>query len=98
MWPFHFQIAEDTPGKTFAILLRNFPDSKYVQSSEALMEAPVSVTTNKPTRPTSESRRGDWTLLGGLSFLLFLLHILVSSRYGYFVDELYYLACSHHLD
>jgi 4-amino-4-deoxy-L-arabinose transferase-like glycosyltransferase len=24
-------------------------------------------------------------------------HILVSGRYGYFVDELYYLACSHHL-
>src|ERR1700739_4351495 len=24
-------------------------------------------------------------------------HMLVSGRYGYFVDELYYLACSHHL-
>jgi hypothetical protein len=41
--------------------------------------------------------RSDWTLLGGLSFLTFAAHMLVSGRYGYFVDELYYLACSHHL-
>jgi hypothetical protein len=44
-----------------------------------------------------EDRRGDWALLGGLAFLLFLAHMLVSGRYGYFVDELYYLACSQHL-
>ena len=43
------------------------------------------------------SRRGEAALLGGLSFLLFFVHMLVSGRYGYFVDELYYLACSHHL-
>ena len=47
---------------------------------------------------SSDSRRGDWTLLGGLAFSLFFMHLLVSGRYGYFVDELYYLACSHHLD
>jgi hypothetical protein len=44
-----------------------------------------------------ESPGGDWALLGGLAFLLFLGHMLVSGRYGYFVDELYYLACSQHL-
>jgi len=44
-----------------------------------------------------EERRGDWALLGGLGFLIFLAHMLVSGRYGYFVDELYYIACSHHL-
>ena len=43
------------------------------------------------------SRLGKWVLLGGLSFLIFAAHMLVSGRYGYFVDELYYLACSHHL-
>jgi hypothetical protein len=32
-----------------------------------------------------------------LSLLLFTLHMLFNGRYGYFVDELYYLACSHHL-
>ena len=50
------------------------------------------------TLPTAEeNRRGDWLLLGGLSLALTLLHMLVDGRYGYFVDELYYLACSHHL-
>ena len=44
-----------------------------------------------------EGRRGDWALLGGLGFLLFAAHMLVSGRYGYFVDELYYIACSKHL-
>src|SRR5262249_40595920 len=52
----------------------------------------------RAARPRKESRRGDWAVLGGLSFLLFFVHMLVSGRYGYFVDELYYLACSHHLD
>src|SRR6516164_9545359 len=45
----------------------------------------------------AEERRGDWALLGGLGFLIFIAHMLVSGRYGYFVDELYYIACSHHL-
>jgi hypothetical protein len=27
-----------------------------------------------------------------------LIHLLTSGRYGYFRDELYYLACSAHLD
>jgi Dolichyl-phosphate-mannose-protein mannosyltransferase len=44
-----------------------------------------------------EERRGDWALLGGLGFLLFAAHMLVSGRYGYFVDELYYITCSKHL-
>jgi Dolichyl-phosphate-mannose-protein mannosyltransferase len=39
----------------------------------------------------------DRRLIGGIALLVFLAHMLVSSRYGYFVDELYYLACSHHL-
>ena len=27
-----------------------------------------------------------------------LLHLLTNSNYGYFIDELYYIACSEHLD
>ncbi len=46
---------------------------------------------------TRDTRPGVWALLGGLSFALFAAHMAVSGRYGYFVDELYYLACSHHL-
>jgi hypothetical protein len=44
------------------------------------------------------SRHRDWAAIGSLSFGLFFLHMLFNGRYGYFVDELYYLACSHHLD
>jgi Dolichyl-phosphate-mannose-protein mannosyltransferase len=48
------------------------------------------------TKPKLESI--DWPVIGSLGFLIFLAHFMVSGRYGYFVDELYYLACSHHLD
>jgi hypothetical protein len=51
---------------------------------------------NQPHNST-ELSRVEWRLLGGLAFAIFLAHMLVSGRYGYFVDELYYLACSHHL-
>lgn len=51
----------------------------------------------EPLQTAGDSRRGDWLLLGGLSLTLTLVHMLVDGRYGYFVDELYYLACSHHL-
>jgi hypothetical protein len=50
-----------------------------------------------PTERTPAARPGEWALLGGLSFIVFAAHMVVSGRYGYFVDELYYLACSHHL-
>src|SRR5712692_5106601 len=40
---------------------------------------------------------GSLAVVAGLSIFLFLLHMLFNGRYGYFVDELYYLTCSHHL-
>ena len=52
---------------------------------------------SQPVERTPATRPGEWALLGGLSFVMFAAHMLVSGRYGYFVDELYYLACSHHL-
>lgn len=52
---------------------------------------------SKPVERTPDARPGEWALLGGLSVVVFAAHMLVSGRYGYFVDELYYLACSHHL-
>lgn len=38
------------------------------------------------------------TLILSLSTTAFLLHLYAGRNYGYFVDELYYLACSRHLD
>lgn len=50
-----------------------------------------------PLTEHKSTRRSEWALVGGLSLLTFAAHLLVSGRYGYFIDELYYLACSHHL-
>jgi len=52
---------------------------------------------SKPNESIPDLGPGEWALLGGLSFAVFAAHMFVSGRYGYFVDELYYLACSHHL-
>jgi hypothetical protein len=46
----------------------------------------------------NEERRAEFATIGGLSLAACILHMLFNGRYGYFVDELYYLACSHHLD
>ena len=46
---------------------------------------------------TGEEQQGTLAIVGCLSVGLFTLHLVVNGRYGYFVDELYYLACSHHL-
>ena len=38
-----------------------------------------------------------WGLIGGLALAKLALHLYTSHSYGYFVDELYYLACGDHL-
>jgi hypothetical protein len=53
--------------------------------------------THEPQPPRREWTNQDRILLGVLSFAAFLLHAIFNGRYGYFIDELYYLACSHHL-
>jgi hypothetical protein len=61
------------------------------------VESSAGVAANRATQSSPLSRDSDWTVPAALAFTLFLLHMLLSGRYGYFVDELYYLACSHHL-
>ena len=34
----------------------------------------------------------------GLAFVALIVHLLTIHRYGYFRDELYYIACARHLD
>src|SRR5438552_17976265 len=36
--------------------------------------------------------------LAGLAACKLLVHLYAGRHYGYFIDELYYLACSRHLD
>jgi hypothetical protein len=73
----------------------------------------VRATANQITGFLKKSQRGDrgvenCSCLGSLSWLFpwplaiaigyFALHMVTSTRYGYFRDALYYLACSEHLD
>src|SRR5829696_9767170 len=52
----------------------------------------------------SEERRTRWSLLGGgailflLALVKLLVHLLTAGNYGYFRDELYYMAASERLD
>lgn len=50
------------------------------------------------TTPTSNADRpslSPWVYL--IALVYFILHLLTATRYGYFRDALYYLACSEHL-
>src|SRR5258705_8149092 len=58
-------------------------------SSRAMDRAP----TNENSR---ESRLTPWVLAVAAAYLV--MHLLTATRYGYFRDALYYLACSQHLD
>ena len=57
----------------------------------------------KDSRPSpTESTRHSWFSSGKAIVLYiaaasFLAHMLTAGRYGYFRDELYYLACARHL-
>ncbi len=55
----------------------------------------------KPLVELNQSKRllsSDFALLGCLAFVKLLLHFLTNGQYGYFSDELYYLAAGEHLD
>src|ERR1700730_9277850 len=47
---------------------------------------------------TREPARTDWLILGGLTLLTFIVHLAFYKGYGFFRDELYFIACSNHLD
>ena len=47
---------------------------------------------------TRTFHREEVALLGGLTLLTFLLHLAFYKGYGFFRDELYFIACSHRLD
>jgi hypothetical protein len=46
--------------------------------------------------PSSPARRFA-AIIGGLALLKFLILLATARRYGYFIDEFYYLACARHL-
>src|SRR4051795_1653378 len=48
--------------------------------------------------PVAKRHRTDAVLIVIFSGLALIVHLLTNGRYGYFRDELYYIACAHHLD
>jgi hypothetical protein len=47
--------------------------------------------------PASAAPRPDWRLVVGFAALTILIHFLTNGAYGYFRDELYFIACGCHL-
>src|SRR6267142_4119980 len=43
-------------------------------------------------------RRVTTSIIAGLALVAVIVHLLTNGRYGYFRDELYYIACARHLD
>ncbi len=50
------------------------------------------------TRAASRKYFTEAALIAFFSAAALLVHLLTNGRYGYFRDELYYIACAHHLD
>src|SRR5260221_5600539 len=47
---------------------------------------------------TREPARTDWFIPRGLTLLTFILHLAFYKGYGFFRDDLYFIACGNHLD
>ncbi len=61
------------------------------------------VTATAPAPNTNNASKQSWfasgpAMVAYIAAAKLLLHLLTASRYGYFGDELYHLACGEHLD
>jgi hypothetical protein len=45
-----------------------------------------------------QDRRAELVLIGGLTLVTFVLHLVFYKGYGFFRDELYFIVCGNHLD
>jgi hypothetical protein len=55
-----------------------------------------SMNSTQASESSYESRLSAWVFV--VAAIYFLLHMMTATRYGYFRDALYYLACAEHLD
>src|SRR5438045_6998234 len=49
-------------------------------------------------KEATTNRRVTTSIVAGLALVALIGHLLTIHRYGYFRDELYYVACARHLD
>lgn len=56
------------------------------------------ITDTRTAGAASRVPRGAAALVGLVALAKLVLHLATAGRYGYFRDELYYIACSRHLD
>src|SRR5438552_7540917 len=59
-------------------------DTRYIEDMKGAMEW--------------QTRAAHTKIIAGLSLLAFAVHLLTNRSYGYFRDELYFIACARHLD
>src|SRR5213594_4942918 len=53
---------------------------------------------NEESRAVNKNYSFESALIVSFSAIALLVHLLTNGRYGYFRDELYYIACARHLD
>src|SRR5258708_31885208 len=96
------QFADDTPGAAFPTLLEldgaqwhlleHFPVLSVPNRMSAITPAAVAARENlKPSPLTSGT-----AIVLYVAFVRIILYCIAGPRYGYFRDELYYLACGEH--
>jgi len=60
------------------------------------MNAPAPATAALPERPEFLSLASDFAIISYVALARMVLYLIAGSHYGYFRDELYYLACGEH--
>ena len=63
----------------------------------SLLPTATSHAASAPRDRTRSEYKNDLAVIASLSMATLLLHVLADSNYGYFRDELYFLACGRHL-
>src|ERR1700730_8459559 len=76
---------------------RFFSTFEGPRGRKAFCRKAIRATSNRMKAVTTD-RRLTTSIVAGLVLVALIVHLLTIHRYGYFRDELYYIACARHLD